>query len=122
MGIMNSRYRAPGLAQLEIIDKVARAAHLWIRHDRAVRRFSTPEPSGPVRHNLSAGLISGLCDALKLDRQCALYSAYAYALLDNESDQALAIAYVLLHPQIEAKCRTAYQAGRETADDLIAIL
>jgi hypothetical protein len=115
---MESSSSAPALADLEVIDRVARAAHLWIRHMRNRR----PARQGPARHNLAAGIISGLCDALNLDRRIAVFSAYAYALLDNETEHALAVAYPLFHDQIDTADRAAYQAGRDAADELVSVL
>ncbi len=73
-------------------------------------------------HNMAAGLISGLCEALELGHRYAVYSAYAYALLDDQTEHALAVAYPLFHPPIDKGNRAAFQAGREAADDLIAML
>jgi len=119
---MNSKYCVPGPADLETIDRVARAAHLWIRHGQA-GRYLTPIPGvSQTQHNLAAGLITGLCDALELDDQCALMSAYAYALLDGETEHALAIAYALSDRQIESKYQRFFLAGRAAADKLIAVV
>jgi hypothetical protein len=118
----NSTYSTSDLANLEIIDRVARAAHLWIRHGKSAQRFSSGHSRPADHHNLVAGLISGLCDLLKLDSRCAVYSAYAYALLDSEKEHALAIAYLLLNQQIEKQYRSAFQEGQEAAYDLVAIL
>lgn len=118
----DSDHDAPELADLEIIDRVARASHLWIRHRRAVGASGSTGYSPVMRHSLAAGVISGLCDQLELDRRCAVYSAYAYALLDSETEHALAIAYLLVNQQIEKKYRPAFQEGREAAANLMAIL
>ena len=107
---------------LEVVDRVARAVHLWIRHGGTTRRFASSDNIRATRQNLVAGLISGLCDQLELDSRCAVYSAYAYGLLDGETEHALAIAYLLLNQQIEKKYRPAFQEGQEAACDLIAIL
>ena len=118
----DSTYSSTELANLEIIDRVARAAHLWIRHHKLTRRFSSGDGVQAARHNLVAGLISGLCDQLALDSRCAVYSAYAYALFDGETEHALAIAYLLLKQQIETKYRPAYEEGEAAAEELVAVL
>jgi hypothetical protein len=118
----DSTYSSPEMADLEIIDRVARAAHLWIRHGKTTQRFTSSQIQPAGRQNLVAGLISGLCDLLNLDTRCAVYSAYAYALLDSEKEHALAIAYLLLNQQGEKKYRSAFQEGQEAAYDLVAIL
>jgi hypothetical protein len=112
----------PALAELEAIDRVARATHLWIRHERAFMRLAEQDGHGPGRHNLVAGVIAGLCDALDLDQRCAVLAAYAYALIDSETEHALAIAYPLCNRQIETRYLSAFEAGRNAAADLIAIL
>ena len=117
----DSTYCNPELANLEIVDRVARAAHLWIRHGGVTRRFSTGS-NFRIRQNLVAGLISGLCDQLHLNSRHAVYSAYAYGLLDGETEHSLAIAYLLLNQQIETEFRPAFQEGLEAASDLIAML
>jgi len=119
---MDSKYCVPALADLETIDRVARAAHLWIRHGQAGRHLSPIPGLNQTRHNLAAGLITGLCDALELDGQCALMSAYAYALLDGETEHALAIAYALSDRQIESQCRSSFLAGRAAANELIGVV
>jgi hypothetical protein len=119
---MNSSICAPGLADLEVIDRVARAAHLWVRHGRTQRAGDSFDRDATARHNLAAGIISGICDALDLDRRIAVFSAYAYALLDNETEHALEVAYPLFHDQIDTANRAAFQAGRDAADGLIDLL
>ena len=107
---------------LEIVDRVARATHLWIRHVGSTRSFPSVGNMPIARQNLVAGLISGLCDQLDLDSRCAVYSAYAYGLLDGETEHALAIAYLLLNQQIETKYRPAFEEGQKVAWDLVAML
>jgi hypothetical protein len=118
----DSTYCSADLENLEIIDRVARAAHLWIRHAKFTQPFSSGDNIPATRHNLVAGLISGLCDRLNLDSRCAVYSAYAYALLDSEKEHALAIPYLLVNQQIEKKYWPVFQEGQEAACDLVAIL
>ena len=118
----DSTYCSADLEHLEIIDRVARATHLWIRHVGSTRSFLSLGNIPIARQNLVAGLISGLCGQLDLDSRCAVYSAYAYGLLDGETEHALAIAYLLLNQQIESKYRPAFQEGLEAAIDLVALL
>jgi len=117
----DSTYCSAEQANLEIVDRVARAVHLWIRHGGTTRRFSSAG-NFRVRQNLVAGLISGLCDQLHLNSRHAVYSAYAYGLLEGETEHSLAIAYLLLNQQIETEYRPAFQEGLEAACDLIAML
>ena len=118
----DSTYCSAELANLEIVDRVARATHLWIRHIGSTRSFSSVGNIPVARQNLVAGLISGLCDQFDLDSRCAVYSAYAYGLLDGETEHAIAIAYLLLNQQIETKYRPAFEEGQKAAGDLVAIL
>ena len=119
---MDSKYCVPGLADLETIDRVARAAHLWIRHGQAVQHHGPSLGFKQARHSLAAGLIAGLCEALELDGLCTQLSAYAYALLDGESEHALAIAYAVSDRRIESQHRSSFLAGRAAAEELIAVV
>ena len=124
---MDSKDCAPDLADLEAIDRVARAAHLWIRHGRAFGHLIDDDgpaygADGPAHHNLVAGVISGLCEAFELNHRCALLSAYAYALIESETGHALAIASALHHRPIETRYLSAFEAGRAAAENLIAML
>ena len=86
---MEPTYHPLSLATLETVNRVARAAHVWIRHKQGTQPLIPSAASGQADHELAAGVISGLCDALFLDGQHALLTAYAYALLDGEDEQAL---------------------------------
>ena len=87
---------------LEVSDRVARAAHLWIRHG-----FPGARP------DLVAGLICGLCDALELQDTHALLAGYAYVLIDGETVDALVTARSLLQRRSGADFREGLQAARE---------
>jgi hypothetical protein len=110
------------LASLETVDRVARAAHLWVRHGRAVRELSPGSGSTARRHELAAGVISGLCDALALNGDDALLAAYVYALLAGEDDEALATATAVYRQRAEPSEHFAFIEGQSAAGDLLAIL
>jgi hypothetical protein len=119
---MEPTYHPLSLATLETVNRVARAAHLWIRHKQAIRPF-TPSPATELTHNeLAAGVISGVCDALALDGQHALLAAYAYALLDGEDEQALNTARALLSQHRTVAEAAAYRDGKLTALEIIAVV
>ena len=104
---------------LEAADRVARAAHIWICHGNAVR---FPSDGQGAREDLIAGVIFGLCNALELDEQHALLSAYVYALIDGEAAEALLVAQSMLRRR-EGLCGdTAYQQGLQAAQDLISLI
>ena len=70
---------------LEAADRVARATYLWIRHGETVGDRSVEHAD---RRDLVAGMIIGLCEALRLDERHVLLSAYAFFLIDGETADA----------------------------------
>jgi hypothetical protein len=119
---MEPKYHALSLVTLETVNRVARAAHLWIRHKQTIRPF-TPPPAIEQTHNeLAAGVISGVCDALALDGQHALLAAYAYALLDGEDVQALSTARALSSQHRTVAEAAAFRDGKLTALEIIAVV
>lgn len=119
---MEQTYHALSLATLETVNRVARAAHLWIRHNQLAQTFAPVGAAGHAHPELAAGVISGLCDALLLDGQVALLSAYAYALLDGEDEQALNTARALLKQRRTAAEAVAFRDGTLAALDIIAVV
>ena len=75
-----------------------------------------------AHHVLAAGVISGLCDALLLDGQHALLSAYAYALLDGEDEQALSTARALSMERRTTAEAAAFRDGKLVALEIIAVV
>jgi len=104
---------------LEAADRVARAAYIWIRHGNAVE---VPSPGQSGRQDLIAGVIFGLCNALQLNEQHALLSAYAYALIDGEAAEALLAARSMLRRSNDVPQPSAYQQGLRAARDLVALI
>jgi hypothetical protein len=104
---------------LEASDRVARAAYLWIRHADAVHY---PGPGASARQDLVAGVIFGLCDALRLDDKHALLSAYAFFLIDGQAADALDIARSMFAGRNGPARRGAYRRGRDIARDLVGLL
>lgn len=104
---------------LEAADRVARAAHLWIRHGNAVR---FPAHGQGVRQDVVAGVIFGLCTALDLDDRHALMSAYAYALIDGDAADALVLAQSMVRRRDDERYRSAYQHGLTVANDLVDLI
>lgn len=111
---------ALNLATLETVNRVARAAHMWIRHRRAVSELFAAKLTAETGAELAAGVIAGLCDALLLDVQHALLSAYAYALLDGEDETVLDTARALLKQQKSSVQASAYSDGRSVALEIIS--
>ena len=103
----------------EAADRVARAAHLWIRHGNAI---ALPSPASAGRQDVIAGLICGLCNALELDERHALMSAYAYALIDGNVGEALVVAQSMVRRRDDEQHRTFYQQGVIAANDLIELI
>ncbi|MDA0706876.1 MAG: hypothetical protein O2805_09745 [Proteobacteria bacterium] len=68
---------------LETIDSVAHAAHLWI----SSHGFDEI-PGLAERRALASGLVAGFCSRLNLGSRLTEFVAYVYALLDNEGDMA----------------------------------
>ncbi|MGI9343810.1 MAG: hypothetical protein ACR2QV_13310 [Gammaproteobacteria bacterium] len=104
---------------LEASDRVARAAFLWIRHADAVDH---PAPGAMARQDLVAGVIFGLCDALRLDDKHALLSAYAFFLIDGQAAKAFDIARSMFSGRNSPGSRVAYRRGRDIARDLVGLL
>lgn len=104
---------------LEAADRVARAVYIWIRHGNVV---DVPSSGQGARQDMVAGLIFGLCNALQLNEQHVLLSAYAYALIDGEAAEALPAARSMFHRRDDAPSRSAYRRGVRAADDLIALI
>lgn len=96
---------------LEAADRVARAAQLWIR-----RGFPG------ARTDLVAGLIGGLCDGLALQDTHALLAAYAYALIEGETADALVTARSMPRRQSGARDGSDFREGRRAARELLALL
>lgn len=106
--------QATRIVDLETIDSVARAAHLWIRS-----RGLDCIPDRGERRALAAGLVAGLCSQLNLGSRQTEFVAYVYALLDSEGDLALPIArYMLQHP-FESAHADAFERGRAEAAGIL---
>jgi hypothetical protein len=111
---------ALNLATLETVNRVARAAHAWIRHKRTVSQFLPVPATAEAGAELAAGVIAGLCDVLLLDAQHALLSAYAFALLEGEDESALETARALLAQQKSLVQASAYSDGKSVALEIIS--
>ena len=119
---MEPTHHLLSLATLETVNRVARAAHLWVRHKQASAPYIPSTSAAQAHHVLAAGVISGLCDALLLDGQHALLSAYAYALLDGEGEQALSTARALSTERRTTAEAAAFRDGKLAALDIIAVV
>jgi len=119
---MEPTYHPLSLATLETVNRVARAAHLWIRHKQTMRPSIPSAGAENIHNDLAAGVISGVCDALALDAQHALLAAYAYALLDGEDEQALNTAFALSTQQKTVAAAAAFRDGKLAALEIIAIV
>lgn len=105
---------------LEVSDRVARAAYLWISHGNGI---AIPAIGSAGREDLIAGILCGLCRALDLDKRHALMSAYIYSLIDGDVSDALANAHSMFDGQrCEAANPAAYQSGLRAAGDLVALI
>ena len=102
---------------LETIDAVARAAHLWVR---AHGLDGIPDPG--ERRALASGLVEGLCSRLNLGSRLTEFVAYVFALLDNEGDLALPVARYMLDQSIETAYREAFAKGRAGAAEIIDLV
>jgi hypothetical protein len=104
---------------LEAADRVARAAYLWIRHADTGDNAAT---GSAARQDLVAGVIFGLCDALRLNETHALLSAYAFFLIDGQAADAFTIARSMFDGRAHRGQRVAYRQGRDIARDLVGLL
>ena len=102
---------------LEIVDAVARAAHLWVR-SLCLGEFQTEEE----RHAVAGGLITGLCRHLELDARIQELVLYVYTLLDDEGNQALAISRLMPDQPISRSKRHAYDKGKSEATGIVEML
>jgi len=102
---------------LEIIDAVARAAHLWIR-SLCLSEFQTEEE----RCAIAGGLVTGLCKHLELDARIQELVLYVYSLLNDEGNQALAISRLMLDQSIPQSTRHAYDKGITEAAGIVEML
>ena len=102
---------------LETADAVARAAHLWIRSLCLNEVHAADEC-----HALAGGLVVGLCERLELDPMVRDLVAYVYALLDNESGQALSVSRMMLDRPAPVALRQSYEKGRSEAAAIVEML
>lgn len=118
---MEPPHDALNLATLETVNRVARAALLWIRHRRAGSAFIAAATTPEAERELAAGVLAGLCEALHLDGQHALLSAYVYALLNGDNDMALDTARTLVDQRNSVALASAYRDGKSMALEIIAV-
>jgi hypothetical protein len=105
---------------LEVSDRVARAAYIWIRHGNGL---TVPASGSGAREDLVAGILCGLCRALELDKRHALLSAYIYSLIDGDISEALLTARSMCDGKRTGTLnQTAYQTGVRAANDLVALI
>ena len=105
---------------LEVSDRVARAAYIWICHGNGL---AVPVSGSAAREDLVAGILCGLCRALELDKRHALMSAYIYALIDGEVSEALLTARSMCDgARDDALDQVSYQAGLRAARDLVSLI
>ena len=102
---------------LETIDSVARAAHLWI----SSHGFDDIPDLGE-RRALASGLVAGLCSRLNLGSRLTEFVAYVYALLDNEGDMALPVARYMLDTPFVTANRASFERGRAGAAEIIELV
>ncbi len=104
---------------LETVDAVARAAHLWIR-----ALCMTDQVSDGDRFALAGGLISGLCERLDLDPRIQQLVAYVYALLNGQDEDgaALSASRLMVHRPVPPAYRDAYEKGRDEAAGIVEML
>jgi len=105
---------------LEVADRVARAVHIWVCHGNGLPGSAS---GSAAREDLIAGILCGLCRALKLDKRHALLSAYIYALIDGNISEALLTARSMFDGERDgSQNRAAYQAGVRAANELVALI
>lgn len=119
---MEPTYHPLSLATLETVNRIARAAHLWIRHKQTVQPRTASVDDEQDSSEMAAGVISGICGALALDGQHALLAAYAYALLDGEGEQALNTARALSTEHRTTAQAAAFRDGKLAALEIIAVV
>ena len=123
---MESSYAEPDLAILDTTDRIARAAHLWLRQ-RAISSGTSYTLTGSATNQrrarlLVAGFLFELCDALELTVQQGLFAAYAYALLDGRDEHALQIAEILLDARTTLQTSMVFAEGRSLAGEMLGLL
>lgn len=102
---------------LETVDAVARAAHLWIRGRGLDDIRDVAE-----RRALASGLVSGLCSRLNLGSRVTEFVTYVYALLDDEGDMALPVSRYMLDYPFDEENKDAFERGREEAAGIIEMV
>lgn len=112
---MEASLDALNIQTLENVNRVARAANLWIHHQRSIAAAIYCRSTIQADRHFAAGVIVGLCDALGLDARHAILSAYAYALLDGEVESALGTVQALLDDSRSAVNADAYSDGQLAA-------
>lgn len=101
---------------LDTADAVARAAHIWIRS-----LWLDESRADEERQALAGGLLAGLCDRLDLSPRVQEIVAYIYTLLDDDSDDALALSRSMMNAQ-SAEFRRAFAQGRSEAGAILEML
>lgn len=102
---------------IETADAIARAAHIWIRLLCLHGLHGKDE-----RQAMAGGLVAGLCERLALNPRVQELVAYAYSLLDNEGNQALAVSRMMLDQPVPPARRQAYERGRSEAAEIVEML
>ncbi len=102
---------------LQMIDSVARAAHLWVRSHGL-----DGIPDRNERRALASGLVVGLCSHLSLGSRQTEFVAYVYALLDSEGDLALPVARYMLEQPFAPANSEAFERGRSEAGEILKIV
>ncbi len=108
--------------ELVVVDHVARAAHLWIRHLIMSEQLTAVTESRPIREALVGGLISEVCELLQLKPQERKLTAYVYALLDQEAGMALKTSRRILKKDREPLLESAFQMGQNEGRKLVGKL
>jgi hypothetical protein len=112
----------PGLNMLDAVDRLARATDRWVQSGVATGQFSSIGVVPEARQELAAGIISGLCEALELDRHHQLFALYIYVLLNDAVDLAADTATGLCTMSGTAGEREHFHRGRAEAVTLIDLL
>lgn len=110
----------PSADNLQQLDRVARAAHSWVRQQVMERRFHGEVLCERTRYALAGGFIRGLGQFLALDEQDIMMLAYVYSLMAEEGREPMSAVWLLLQAESDATHRHRYREGLKAARDVLA--
>ena len=113
---------AASLTALNTVDRLARAADLWVRHGSTAGHFGSIARNSVSRRELAAGILFGLCDAFGLDEGHLVFTFYVYSLLTNDGEPAMESAQHLLTLSAGSRRSEVFRRGVAEADALMAVL